>query len=443
MQFKTRTALADYGPVLPDGRFCNTFYINNVVQSGEALLEWQKPFLAHPSWYVDRYFWNSGLVYNQVFGSTNRGYGKFNDCVNNKTYVYSRPFSCAFWGGYPQVVALHRINLPVDIAARMTTVGAKKPLPQMDALIQIARMRATCNLVPAFEPYVEMLNFLFELKDFRDITRGAARFFGNHRKQVTDTVAFLRRRAAPSRKGIPASEPTGAIAGGWLFNQFAVQPLLRDMSDIVAGLSDCATEAYQKFKKEGLEPSTMHYSETVHDELLESANWVSYPTAGLATFDTREKVRFTATLQQMYQAPDKTNAEIQQAAWGLRLTPSVLWNATKFTFLFDYFVKIGKALESAHRYQNRINVFPLQYCESILRQNATGFFVREGYVQQLDLGCIGKTTKITRDKPITAIIRSEYSRSLAPQAYCMPLPKFKIPSGKQGLNMLALARVFL
>lgn len=443
MIYKTRAAQAYYGPVLPDGKWCSLRYSDNLGTSTNALINWQKGLLDHPSWYTDRYFWQPGLAFSQKFGSTNRGFGRYNDCENYKTQIWSVPFSARYWSPSAEVVGLRRIILPGDMASRLQTVAAKKPLPHMDSLIQIARMRATCNLVPAVEPYVEMLNFLFELKDFRDIVKDTTKLFGNHQKQITDTLTVMRSRLSARKNGLPTVEPTGAIAGGWLFNQFVVQPFLRDMSDIIAGLSQVATDTYTKFQKQGLEPGTMHYSEVVHEQVLESAAWGLFPDSKIATFDTVEKVKFTATLNLRYQAPDLSNAEIQKAAWGLKFTPAVLWNATKFTFLLDYFVRIGKALEQAHRYKNRVNVIPIQYCESVLSENATGFYVWGGNVREIDIGCIGKLTSNPNKKALTVVRRSEYKRFLAQQAYCMPLPKMKVPSGTQGLNMLALARVFL
>lgn len=435
MIYKERTLSPNYGVTKPgDPRYDGYRYYDNLgVLSDETLINYFKSYANSLGW------WSPSVTaygnFSQRFGSTRRPRPTFNDCENIKQSFESLPY---LWraGGY---VGFHdRANIPVNWYTDYGSVFSKA-LPNLDFLKKLARMRAACNMVPQFEPYVEMLNFLFELKDFRDIVGSAKKVFTPKSIKLTRDVSMELKRG---KKGVPTVEPTSAGAGGWLFYQFALSPLCKDMSDIMDGLAETTSLAYKKYVEKGLKPTTMHYKEVLHEEPLLTRRSPAAPLYYLTDEYVSVNVVFNSTMDMTYDAPLVDPMEAFKQAWGLRFTPGVIWNGTKFTFLLDYFLKVGKALEQAERFKNKPPMRILQQCESVTVERVMGLRFNAGY------GCWklvldGKIHELTKPVFLTKAFRTEYLRELSLPSHCMPLPKFSIPSVKQWYNMLALARVFL
>lgn len=435
MIYKERTLMPDYGMSRPgDGRYFGYLGYDNLgTLSDEQLVSYDLGWRNSINWsapYVSVFG-----QFSQRFGSTRRPRPQFNDCENIKQSFLSLPYT---WRSSGYCAFYDRANIPQNWWTDYGTVFSNA-VPNLDFLIQVNRMRAACSMVPNFEPYVEMLNFLFELKDFKDIVNASRKVFTPKSVKIAENVSMQIKKG---KKGVPTVDPSSAAAGGWLFYQFALSPLCRDMSDIMDGLAETTSLAYKKYVEKGLKPSTMHYkAELFNDPLLERRCPAS-PLYFLADEVISTVVTFNATMEMTYQAPLVDPMEAFKQAWGLRFTPGVIWNATKFTFLFDYFVKVGKALEQAERSKNRPPMQILQMCESITTERVMGLRFNAAY------GCSqmvvdGKIFDRTKPIWLTKSARTEYLRTISMPSYCMPLPKFRLPSVKQGYNMLALARVFL
>jgi hypothetical protein len=298
--------------------------------------------------------------------------------------------------------------------------------------LQYARLRAPCHLRPNFDAYVEMLNFLFELKDFRDIAREAHKAF---RPGLMD-LKKLRRKLANSK-----STPDRDVAGSWLFLQFAAIPFISDMRDITHAASECAHKAYQQFLEDGVLGKYSHYGETIYEDYVTDNPYNSKTTYFMLNRRIGIRLDFNATMHLKYHEKiPLTSAEIVRRYWGLKMTPEVLWNMGKGTFLVDYFIKVGDSLSTVHRGQNLLSE-ALQYCESTNEIRTVDYITKPDIFYQivLDGKCIPDPHVSQR---VSRLGRTRYERIKTEPLTCMPIPKFNLPSGRQGLNMLALARVF-
>jgi hypothetical protein len=127
--------------------------------------------------------------------------------------------------------------------------------------------------------------------------------------------------------------------------------------------------------------------------------------------------------------------------YGFELNAGVAWNAIPFTFLIDYFIGIGDAI-------NRMTTDPnvllsmSQYCES--RQVTA----KCGLLYNGSCDAKYRSVVIINGKPaldrqiITGYEGTLYERRVVPPRKGMALPRLKLPSVKQALNMVALARCF-
>jgi len=125
--------------------------------------------------------------------------------------------------------------------------------------------------------------------------------------------------------------------------------------------------------------------------------------------------------------------------WGLKFTPEVIWNGIPFSFLVDYFFKIGKSIHAMKTDPN-VSLLKTQYCESILRTYDSGYvtvagpnvnLVVNGVVNPSDGSCI------------TGITGTHYKRRVTAPNRGSAIPRIQLPSGRQGANMAALAVCFI
>jgi hypothetical protein len=127
--------------------------------------------------------------------------------------------------------------------------------------------------------------------------------------------------------------------------------------------------------------------------------------------------------------------------YGLELNAGVVWNAIPFSFLIDYFIGIGDAINRMATDPN-VLLSMSQYCESRLVR------VKSGLLFNGSCDAKYRWVVIINGKPaldrdvICAYEGTLYERRVVPPRKGMALPRLKMPSVKQALNMVALARCF-
>jgi hypothetical protein len=323
-----------------------------------------------------------------------------------------------------------------------TTYTAKQDFAAFDA----ASRRAWWEMRPRFEGEVSMLNFLFELKDFKDIAKYATKF--NWRNIASQLSSFKQKtRLQPfgtvnrtfgqvaARMG-NASYVSKKAAELHLLNEFAIKPLISDVGHILMQARQLVNEVQAEFAKKGLAPQVRHYSEqVVHTDTrtpqIKGGYYLSYSAERHVTI-------FTATLEYSYDYKLRSDSDAFAKYWGLKLTPEVIWNAIPFSFLIDYFIKVGNAFHSMGLDPN-VKVLKHQYCESILQKGLKGCMYMGGPNRNFCIdGKLASDGDLIGGREYTSYCRrvTEPNKGLA-------TPRFSLPSGKQGLNMAALARCFV
>lgn len=319
--------------------------------------------------------------------------------------------------------------------------------PKQDfASFDDASRRAWWEMRPRFEGEVSMLNFLFELKDFKDIAKYAVKFDWqkialqlsefkkNMRTQPFGTVNRSFGQVA-ARLG-DASYVSRKAAELHLVNEFAIKPLISDVGLILKQASQIVKDVQADFAKQGLAPQVRHYTEqVVHKDTRTPQKKGSYYLSYAAE---RHVTAFTATLEYTYDYKLRSDSEAFLKYWGLKLTPEVLWQATPFSFLVDYIIKIGNAFHSMGLDPN-VKVLKHQYCESILQKGLKGCMYMAGPNRNFVID-----GKLANDGDlITGREYTSYCRRVTEPNKGLATPRFALPSGKQGINMAALARCFI
>lgn len=297
---------------------------------------------------------------------------------------------------------------------------------------QAARSRAWHEMQPRFEGRIGMLNFLFELKDFRDMVR--------HVFKYESTIKNLRKISnawAGKPRDLKPMEPFLALAQGDLIMQFAIKPLMRDLADIFQQINIVVSEAQQTFQDAGAELQSSHYSEYI----AESGSWIRRTRGMLALSDGEGYTsKFTATLRYKYSYSMRDIFQAWMKYWGISGSFEAWWNMIPGSFLADYFVQIGNSIRAMEHDPN-VELTEYDYCESIKTQflkgtilngDASSYAVVEGKILEP-----GKTTLVNG-------LDATIYRRLPAVPYLGPAtPKFKLPSGQQSLNMAALLRCLL
>lgn len=270
-----------------------------------------------------------------------------------------------------------------------------------------------------------MVNFLFELKDFSDISKKLFKIASG------DTLFRLAREG----KAILKQDPGLTAAQGILTYNFAIKPLVADIAEIIMQAKDTAEAAYTKFVQAGTERGASHYSEYLKDvKNLSSTSFYSPDVRGSIS-----TVKQTATLERKYSLTPLSSSEIFSHYWGLSWTLEAIWNALPFSFLVDYFVAIGQSLKFATQ-QKGVDLNSLQYCESVLAINQSGVFLNpqklcyywdhKGYRQL-------KMNSLTH---VSGYSSTCFKRYVTSPTIGLVVPRIKTPTGTQMLNMAALLR---
>lgn len=417
-------------------------------------------FMAYVNAMVSRYYTGMAnrsipVTFNtfsgvETFDSSGLKKPQFNNCMHvideivNHAYAYMTPNASLYSWFVPRwangfLQNYGRAGYTAYVGP--SKYGASADFSQWDATAR----RAWWAMQPRFEGEISMLNFLFELKDFKDIAKFAMKVdWRTFSKSVRNFRLGLRNwRRNVDKSSYPvlsmmlgtASKGSKAAAKLHLTNEFAIKPFIGDIKKIVSQAGSIVSEVQEQFQSKGLVPQTQHFSESVvsKDTLVPGSNNYMFWANG-----ERIETLFTATLEYKYSYTMRSTDSAIMKYWGLDLTPEVIWEAIPFSFLVDYFVKVGDAIHYASLDKN-VSLLEYQYCESLLTKGQEGYWWRnlpDSYAVIDGQMSLGPALVAGRNF-------SSYVRRVVQPNKGLPTPKFKLPSGKQGINMAALARCFI
>jgi hypothetical protein len=307
------------------------------------------------------------------------------------------------------------------------------------------RAQAYWDMRPKFEGEVSMLNFLYELKDFRDIAKVLSRVKGNPLIQLYEAMNGHERslKAVTSKAKDVLGSPTKSLAEAHLVNAFAVKPLISDLTEIFSQLGKMVSDAEREFGDNGA-GNTRHWS----SQLDPVATWTgdSVSSSIVYRFGSSLQGTYTFTAKQRYKYTPRSKLNAFCTYWGLVPNLEVIWNALPFSFLVDYFLSVGKSLNRMRTDPN-VTAYTMSSCvESVLTKYDIGRFIATGQTSTNHLGIVLDDTyysSIPYDNPklIDGYTCSFYTRVLGIEPYYgPPLPRLKVPKAGQFVNMAALAR---
>jgi hypothetical protein len=310
---------------------------------------------------------------------------------------------------------------------------------------------------PGFSSDFQTLNFIWELKDFREILKASSKLMcgtSAHRfkylsRHKPPTLEALRKTISPhTGKKISAMEAmnlsANTAAGTWLLNAMMIQPTIKDLIALSSAASTMYLDALNKFKAAGATDQSSHYTEVLHDEVSSTAVTHS-AIGGLVQKEVGTKSIWTASLSYNYHYNLDSKRIAFMKYWGLQGTPEEFWNMIPLSFLVDYVCKIGEALRYANR-DKYLDLSVLNYSESTL--NTVFDRVATAYNPALlcSLHIDGKLIPPldTKTHPVFGYESSYYVRRLVkPNKIGIIIPRFRGISSSHLTSVAALLKTIL
>ena len=301
-----------------------------------------------------------GYIGKGMIDSEN-GRSKFNRCFHTSYQGVSLGFGHwhkDYWGNstYGNYAGFVKVPITGDPIAEVKHLS-------LDA--SRAASRAWWTMQPRFEGQISMINFLYELKDVKSLL--------GHAYDLFRGLKNLRKIISKVSKN-PKYDPSKPLASVYLEYEFGIKPLIRDLATIIGQLGETVQAAQEEFQALGRTEGglTSHYSE----DLATYTNFREGTKNNyIYGYGTETRTRFVATLRYNYDYKLRSDFDAFMKYWGLTGSAEAVWEAIPFSFLVDYFIKIGKAIHAMEVDPN-VKLFDIKYCESLKTTKTNGTHLR-------------------------------------------------------------------
>jgi hypothetical protein len=454
---KTRTLPIDYG--IESGRQLYNTITKGVKTSSEPLVFTERYAktqfaIAQAAAAQPMSLYAPGFEGYQRFESSEMERPVYNSCLNEKLTGIMYPYCMTYKNiryNDRHFVDPYRIMPAPSTTYRNFVLAGKDVGASLWNACEGARRRAWWNMQPRFEGRISMLNFIFELKDFRDIMKHALRVnyrdlgesMKNLKKLLKSTerkVGFADLTVGTLPKVIRSLDAsTRGLAALYLTNEFAIKPTVRDVLTIHSQAAAVVAQAQEDFFDKGQQQQRAHYSEVLfNDAIVEELNPAYFYMAKKQV----QKARFTASMEYYYTYRKRPALAAFRKYWGLDFTAEVVWNALPLSFVLDYFIGVADSLHAMGSDPN-VNLQTTQYCESLLYEREAGTFTtQDPRIYWLCLNGQWSAHGVA-DKLFTGFRFSRYERRVGEPDRGPALPRLSLPSVGQATSLVALLRCWI
>lgn len=241
--------------------------------------------------------------------------------------------------------------------------------------IHILQARALMSMLPQVREELSSINSVYELKDFKTL-------LGLRRKLTSISGLLSIIRSYVGKSGDSLRTLASKQASNFLAWKFAVAPLISDIAAVRAALAGYKARINEQVSRTGGRQTrhfTVRFDEFVNTEEDKETGFIQ-PWLGLngvVVYHCRRKVLyeqsvFHAQVQYNYNYTDYQRRHASTLALldslGVNFNPRIIWDALPFSFVVDWVLKVGDALETfkSSNMEPQINIH--QYLWSIKRQ---------------------------------------------------------------------------
>lgn len=312
--------------------------------------------------------------------------------------------------------------------------------------------RAYRTMLPRLEGDISMINFIWELKDFRKYVKAALdldRIFHKNSLMLDKARALAkyargklpeRSGGAKNRHGEKLKSISKLAAEVNLWYQYELKPTMSDLADIANTIAQTAEQAQQRFYDDGKNLQKRHYTEVITDSELGIGTGENY-RYGTGTAVTLKRV---AESQFTYDYRIRKGMDLIKQYWGLNLGAEEAWNMLPGSFLVDYVLGVSKSL-ALMRNDKNMSLQQGLYGESAKFVQSQGLHLVSS--PRVVSFVVDGEVIIKHDNRATLVAGHHYTwykrQKCDVNKFGITLPRLKIPSVQQGLNVLSLARCFI
>lgn len=306
--------------------------------------------------------------------------GRFRDCTHSlETNQFDSPYTNhRFYRGYAGNAYV--LNVP---ASAVTTAFGLRVAPSIDT--DAYASEALAFIMPRLNEGLSLVNFILELKDLKHMDpRGSLERLRRRHLRLRDL------RDTRTRKEL-SKELITRMNNAALNASFGIVPFVKDLFQIHDDLVQLATRL-EALKKYANKPQQRHYKRVIPESpgMFASRDWKTFQNAitwpsGLQSDEldnggVRRNItvnhrcrwlvrpvyhataRYIYTLPEMDSTLEKVYAHLDTL--GVRLDPSIVWNAIPFSFVVDWVVDVSGFLGSFARDNYPIKFQLLDFCHS-------------------------------------------------------------------------------
>jgi hypothetical protein len=247
--------------------------------------------------------------------------------------------------------------------------GTFSSLVPSDAAIDGFNAEAFSAMSPSFETDLQMTNSLLELVELKQILKLGQRW-GKFARYARKRLKLLKRNGA--RRAIMQTAQT--IAEGHLTWAFGIKPFISDCEKLYEVFTQWSSSINDFLARRNVE-QVRHYTKTLEDDSGEVDYEVSH-TRCVTEFN--RSCKLYATMRYTYDCGDLQSladqANILRDKLGLRFGLAELWEAIPFSFVVDWFLRVGDFLERNRDPLVKIDLTVTDYCISYkCEMSKTGF----------------------------------------------------------------------
>jgi hypothetical protein len=233
------------------------------------------------------------------------------------------------------------------------SVGAVSPLIISAYERSQLSAEAYAALEPQFAKGFSLTNAIFELKDFKSLSRHVIGVGDFLRAQTARKLAAAIAKTADNAISSIASSTilrarnlsSKTLAELTLEYDFAFKPLIADVAKVYT-IAEKATDVLSRFNAQGFGTNTFHFTKPlqtsyVHPDI--AFNSQPYGTS------IRYTGKFHAQCRQSWKHTVDNSLDQFLQQYGLQLSPKNIWDAIPFSFVVDWFYSVGKSLETVSR----------------------------------------------------------------------------------------------
>lgn len=242
--------------------------------------------------------------------------------------------------------------------------------------------RAFHAMRPSMKGDTSILNFLYELKDFKHLATSAIRAFKGKQSVIYALMNQVGLTYQSFANNVSSGYTLQHLSQLYLQYAFAWRPFVSDVVGLFDALSGFEKK-WREFIKRAGTPQSRRWGTYISG--TESSDTVSFstdvgPPGGSAGFFTpyckvrvRKKgdkgIHYHATMRYRYKLPpDALSAagtiKALLDSLGVRRNPAIIWNAIPYTFLLDWVVNVGKLLDSVSLDNLEVQTEITEFCHS-------------------------------------------------------------------------------